>query len=121
MNFLTLTYIIAGIIIFLIFLFRFLLNKNKSLEPKTKKYIKKKKKKENLTRYGIKKSQFKGSCIICDSNIEGFDAFCCNYCGKWHCPTHRLPESHDCTGEPKNPGGSYKVSYSNGNTIVTGK
>lgn len=36
-----------------------------------------------------------GCCSVC-GDYEEMD-YTCNYCGKTHCVTHRLPESHDCS------------------------
>lgn len=41
-------------------------------------------------------------CEQCDK--ETFFPFRCNYCGKDYCEEHRLPESHDCIGLPKEHG-----------------
>ncbi|MBD3353787.1 MAG: hypothetical protein GF364_20060 [Candidatus Lokiarchaeota archaeon] len=41
-------------------------------------------------------------CDFCNEMINGLP-FTCNYCGKTLCSKHRLPEAHDCTGEPKRP------------------
>jgi len=27
----------------------------------------------------------------------------CGYCNKWHCEKHRLPEDHNCSGNPISP------------------
>lgn len=35
-----------------------------------------------------------GHCSVC-GEFEEMD-YTCTYCGKLHCTTHRLPESHDC-------------------------
>ena len=40
--------------------------------------------------------------------------FWCKYCENWHCPKHRLPEKHDCKGDPQNPHkeNPYVIRYS---------
>lgn len=36
------------------------------------------------------------SCIKCGDSITGVSRFTCSYCGATTCPTHHVPESHDC-------------------------
>ncbi len=37
-------------------------------------------------------------CTFCKKSIEFVSAFKCKFCGKFFCPKHRLPESHNCRG-----------------------
>lgn len=58
-------------------------------------------------------------CSFCKSEYKGFlDKFKCKYCKKNHCAAHRLPEKHNCTGNPRSPQQSYGVVYSKGNTSI---
>lgn len=42
-----------------------------------------------------------GECAVCGDAIDtGFE---CSYCGERHCTAHRLPETHNCPGEPQTP------------------
>jgi hypothetical protein len=36
------------------------------------------------------------SCVECGDSISGVSRFTCSYCGATTCPTHHVPESHDC-------------------------
>ena len=46
-------------------------------------------------------------CEVCGKDM--FMPFQCNYCGRYFCDEHRLPESHDCAGAPdRSPLGSYQ-------------
>jgi hypothetical protein len=46
-------------------------------------------------------------CEYCGAEIE--HPFQCNYCGKYFCEKHRLPESHDCPDEStRTPLGTYQ-------------
>lgn len=49
------------------------------------------------------------------------EAFKCKYCEKYFCPDHRLPENHNCLGEPKAPPGGFREIYAKGRIIATGK
>lgn len=42
------------------------------------------------------------SCSFCNNRLTSITGFYCNYCNKWHCEEHRLPESHNCP-RPKLP------------------
>jgi predicted nucleic acid binding AN1-type Zn finger protein len=49
----------------------------------------------------INKSKL-GRCSYC-KKVLTFLPHTCQYCGKKFCRKHRLPENHDCTGDPKRP------------------
>lgn len=43
-------------------------------------------------------------CFKCKSKYKtGVDVFKCRYCEKYFCSKHKLPEEHNCWGEPKAP------------------
>jgi len=39
----------------------------------------------------------------CDEKLGGVNKFKCHYCGGFFCGEHRLPEEHNCKGNPINP------------------
>ncbi|TFG21125.1 MAG: hypothetical protein EU530_01205 [Promethearchaeota archaeon] len=43
-----------------------------------------------------------GRCSYC-KKVLMFLPYTCQYCGKKFCRKHRLPENHDCTGDPQPP------------------
>ena len=43
-----------------------------------------------------------GRCSFCNKVLT-FLPHTCQYCGKNFCRKHRLPENHDCTGDPQPP------------------
>jgi len=44
------------------------------------------------------------SCFLCSKEFTNcMDKFYCNYCGHPYCSDHRLPEKHNCLGNPKPP------------------
>jgi predicted nucleic acid binding AN1-type Zn finger protein len=43
-----------------------------------------------------------GRCSYC-KKILTFLPHTCQYCGKKFCKKHRLPENHECTGNPQKP------------------
>ena len=52
-------------------------------------------------------------CAICSEKFSLITHLCCKYCESWFCEKHRLPETHNCKGNPKNPhkyGGRFKYS-----------
>jgi hypothetical protein len=51
-------------------------------------------------------------CENCNNKITDLTGFFCNYCKKWHCGKHRLPENHKCSN-PKLPPemNGYRVTY----------
>jgi len=49
------------------------------------------------------KPKYKGYCQLCKAEKVFPDYFFCNYCKKYHCNKHRLPEQHKCTGEVTKP------------------
>jgi len=64
----------------------------------------------------ILKSKYKGYCELCKVE-KGFpDYFYCKYCKKYHCDKHRIPEEHECSGNPMLPRelkeNSTPISYS---------
>ncbi len=72
---------------------------------------------ERAYQKSVKKKQksFKGKCEYCKNKIGGLDVFYCKYCGKYHCPKHRIPENHECKGKVGKPGELSKgsvISYS---------
>ena len=59
-----------------------------------------------VRRKKVKKSEdtFRGECEMCFNPLRDIgEGFCCKYCGLWHCLKHRLPEDHQCSGNPVNP------------------
>jgi len=61
-------------------------------------------------------------CFTCNNKYKSWsDKFLCKYCEKYFCSKHRLPEEHNCWGEPKAPPGGYRVIFSGGQTSVSGK
>jgi tRNA(Ile2) C34 agmatinyltransferase TiaS len=61
-------------------------------------------------------------CFKCKNKYKSWtDKFLCKYCKKYFCSKHRLPEEHNCWGEPKALPSGYNVIFSSGQTIVSGK
>ena len=62
-------------------------------------------------------------CFDCKEKYKSYtDKFCCAYCKKYFCSNHRLPENHNCWGEPKAPsGGFHEIHTAGGKVIATGK
>lgn len=59
-----------------------------------------------------------GSCEFCGKDVEL--PFRCNFCAGHFCINHRLPESHDCRGEPsRTPLGFYESKRTIGNANQT--
>ncbi len=49
----------------------------------------------------------KTKCYFCKAEYTGLqDKFSCKYCRKYFCAKHRLPELHECKGNPKQPKGT---------------
>ncbi len=45
-------------------------------------------------------------CFKCKKSFKGMsDVFMCKYCEKFFCAEHRVPETHKCWGDPKQPDG----------------
>jgi len=42
-------------------------------------------------------------CKICNKTFSWSDMFKCNYCHNYYCKNHRLPENHNCSGNPPSP------------------
>jgi predicted nucleic acid binding AN1-type Zn finger protein len=58
-------------------------------------------------------------CFKCGRQFTDFtDKYRCKYCQKYFCSDHRLPENHNCSGNPKAPPHHYRVIIS-GNTRKT--
>ena len=61
-------------------------------------------------------------CFECRMRFKGFkDKFRCKYCGEYFCSEHRLPEKHNCRGDPKSPPHSYRIIYSKGKGRIINK
>jgi hypothetical protein len=59
-------------------------------------------------------------CDICGAEVTV--PFQCNYCGKYFCENHRLPENHNCLGSPaRTPLGSYQSKVALADTAMKGK
>lgn len=68
------------------------------------------------------KTEFKGCCEFCKTEVPyELDRFYCPYCNKWHCPKHRLPEEHNCSGKPKPPPGAFRELHTRNGITVIGK
>jgi hypothetical protein len=53
------------------------------------------------------------SCFCCGKEyLKRLDKFYCRYCGHSYCSDHRLPEKHNCNGNPKRPPLNGSVIYS---------
>jgi hypothetical protein len=68
------------------------------------------------TIFGIirKESRVRDSilCGYCRYRYDDYlDRFKCSYCGSSFCTDHRLPEKHDCSGDPKPPQGRLRKQY----------
>ena len=52
-----------------------------------------------------KKEKIPQTCqkMNCKTKLNLINAFYCHYCYRYHCKKHRLPEDHNCKGNPKNP------------------
>ena len=50
-------------------------------------------------------------CNFCSKKIGGVSAFSCKYCEQMYCEEHRIPERHDCYGQPGSPSKDTFVSY----------
>ena len=87
-----------AVIIFIAFL---LLQRHRgrlhSFQFKKSKYREPKKDVEN------KRRKYRGYCEHCNEKVSFPDYFYCKYCKKYHCDKHRLPEQHDCSGNPVLP------------------
>lgn len=61
-------------------------------------------------------------CNLCKIKFKGYsDKFRCYYCGSYYCTKHRLPEDHNCTGNPKSPNGSFIETHERGKITAYGK
>jgi len=64
----------------------------------------------------------KSRCFLCQEKYAGFtDKYNCKYCKKNFCSKHRLPEEHDCWGEPTSPYGGFREIHSGGHITVYSK
>ncbi|MCK5021381.1 MAG: AN1-type zinc finger domain-containing protein [Candidatus Peribacteraceae bacterium] len=61
-------------------------------------------------------------CFKCKKKYKTYtDRFKCNYCNKFFCPKHRLPESHNCWGKLVSKSGAFReVHYANGSVVAGG-
>lgn len=60
-------------------------------------------------------------CFKCKAKYKSFgDRFLCRYCQKHFCSKHRLPENHDCWGEPKAPSGGFREIHEHSGKIKAG-
>lgn len=58
-------------------------------------------------------------CFKCKRKYGGLvDVFKCKYCEKYFCSGHRLPEKHNCWGEPKAPPGGIREIIGPGGKII---
>ena len=64
-----------------------------------------------------------GNCFKCKKSYKEYtDKFNCKYCGKYFCANHRLPENHNCWGEPKAPSGAFHETHrADGKVIARGR
>jgi len=77
---------------------------------------------EELRNFYEKFRTDKEVCFKCKKPYKSYtDRFLCKYCGKYFCSEHRLPENHDCWGEPKAPSGGFREIHTKNGIIVTGK
>ena len=61
------------------------------------------------------KPKYKGYCEHCKKKETTWsNIFYCKYCRKYHCADHRLPEKHECTGNPKAPPKEFVESWTFG-------
>ena len=61
-------------------------------------------------------------CFKCKKEYKGYtDRFLCKYCEKYFCSEHRLPEEHNCWGEPKAPSGGFREIHTTKGIIATGR
>ena len=61
-------------------------------------------------------------CFKCKKQCNGLTGiFECHYCGRDFCEDHRLPENHNCIGDPSSPPGGMRELYSRGKTTVISK
>jgi predicted Holliday junction resolvase-like endonuclease len=62
------------------------------------------------------------SCFLCGKEyLKRLDKFYCNYCWHSYCSDHRLPEKHNCIGDPKRPPLNGAVIYSKGKVRYRGR
>ena len=63
-----------------------------------------------------------GTCSKCGRQFKNFtDKYRCNYCHKYFCSDHRLPEKHNCSGNPQPPPHVYRVLISGEERKTIGK
>lgn len=68
------------------------------------------------------KKHYYGRCTYCGRKALGVDVYRCSYCHNHYCTNHRLPESHDCSGNPRKPRGGFREVHSaSGEIRVYGK
>jgi len=64
----------------------------------------------------------KYKCFKCERKYHTLNKFSCRYCGRNYCQKHRLPESHDCWGNPQAPiGKGFREIHTRRGTYVKGK
>ena len=70
----------------------------------------------------VTRKKFEGFCEFCKKEVNyTINRFYCNYCYKWHCEKHRLPEEHGCSGKPKAPPGAFRELHTRRGITVIGK
>lgn len=63
----------------------------------------------------------KKRCFKCNKQYKGLlDIFLCHFCKKYFCSKHRLPENHECLGEPRSPPGGYMETWSRKGKTIRG-
>lgn len=74
---------------------------------------------EPITKNNHKKVSTK--CNFCHKKFHGVtDYFDCSYCDGEFCSSHRLPEKHDCNGNPQPPRGGVREIHSRGSIWASG-
>ncbi|MBS3053343.1 MAG: AN1-type zinc finger domain-containing protein [Candidatus Aenigmarchaeota archaeon] len=61
------------------------------------------------------------ACLECKKKYEDYrDKFQCSYCKKRFCTLHRIPERHNCEGNPRQVPGGLRELFSKGGMRATG-
>lgn len=77
---------------------------------------------DDLANNFAKELLFKSHCKHCKTSFKDFtDKFKCSFCNELHCARCRLPENHDCSGNPRQPSGRIREVYSGGSISAYGK